>query len=358
MKINDENIQPNEIRLFYSRITFKFAFLKNVAVLSKQLQNKLFPGLANSAGNVVVGENTYPMSIMELNKPTGKYVSKILISVFNIFSKKGVIQTVGNASAPGLIFPKLIDNQGIDQFNTAQNRCPIISVNILGSELFPDSVTVQAEPFMVLKLNPQWANTKDYLSEMSSKYRVRAQKILTVSSELTKSKLSDMPPNEWIAPCSDILFQTLQDKTIAIGKNLADLLHCYSKSLGSNFHVFGYHHQGILVGFISCIKDGDNLFAMHLGMKKGINEDLKLYQRMLFDLVEFGIENHATSLNFGRTGTEIKSCLGAQPLENSFVVFTRSKFLLSLFRIYLKYFRNSKSYIIREPFKAKSKEMA
>lgn len=297
------------------------------------------------------------MSIMELNQPTGKYVNKVLISVFNVFSRKGVIQTVGNACAPGLIFPELVPNVGIDQFNSAQNKCPIISVNILGSEQFPDSVTVQAEPFMVLNLNPLWTNTKEYLAEMSSKYRVRAQKVLSVSGELTKTKLSDSPSNEWIAPCSALLYQSLQDKTIAIGKNLADLLHCYSKSLGTKFHVFGYHLNGVLVGFISCITDENNLFAMHLGMKKSLNEDLKLYQRMLFDMVEFGIENQAKSINFGRTGTEIKSCLGAQPVENSFVVFTRSKFLLSLFRVYLKYFRSSKSYIIREPFKSKSKEL-
>jgi hypothetical protein len=297
------------------------------------------------------------MSIMELNQPTGKYVNKVLISVFNVFSRKGVIQTVGNACAPGLIFPELVPNVGINQFNSAQNKCPIISVNILGTEQFPDSVTVQAEPFMVLNLNPLWTNTKEYLAEMSSKYRVRAQKVLSVSGELTKTKLSDLPSNEWIAPCSALLYQSLQDKTIAIGKNLADLLHCYTKSLGTKFHVFGYHLNGELVGFISCITDENNLFAMHLGMKKGLNEDLKLYQRMLFDLVEFGIENQAKSINFGRTGTEIKSCLGAQPVENSFVVFTRSKFLLSLFRVYLKYFRSSKSYIIREPFKSKSKEL-
>lgn len=332
--------------------------MKNAIQLSESLQNKLFPGLPNQAGKVQVGDNQYPMSIMELNHPTGKYVNKILISIFNAFSRKGVIQTVGNASAPGLIFPELMHETGIDQFNTAQNKCPIISVNILGSKEFPDSVTVIAEPFMILNINPLWTNTKDYLSDMSSKYRVRAQKVLSVSGDLSKSKLSDLPSNEWIAPCAALLYQSLQDKTIAIGKNLAELLHSYSKSLGSNFHVFGYYHQGELVGFISCIVDGNNLFAMHLGMKKGLNEDLKLYQRMLFDLVEFGIENRINSINFGRTGTEIKSCLGAQPLENSFVVFTRSKFMLTLFNMYLKYFRKSKSYIVREPFKVKSTELA
>jgi hypothetical protein len=358
LKINDENIKPNDFRIKKTKINCNFAPLKNAAQLSENLQNKLFPGLSNQAGKVQVGEHQYPMSVMELNHPTGKYVNKILIAIFNAFSRKGVIQTVGNASAPGLIFPELVSNIGINQFDSAQNKCPIISVNILGSEQFPDSVTVQAEPFMVLQLNPLWSNTKEYLSEMSSKYRVRAQKVLTVSSELTKTKLSDLPSNEWIAPCSALLYQSLQDKTIAIGKNLADLLHCYSKSLGPDFHVFGYYHEGSLVGFISCITDENNLFAMHLGMKKGVNEDLKLYQRMLFDLVEFGIDNQANSINFGRTGTEIKSCLGAKPVENSFVVFTRSRFLLSLFRIYLKYFRNSKSYTVREPFKSKSKELA
>ena len=315
------------------------------------LSDKLLSDLPNSADTITVDGRQYPSSIVELHRPTGKYISRALIRLFNLFSQKGVIRIIGNTCAPGLKFPVLTSGKGMDQFEKLPNKCPIIAANILGYEEFPNAVTVKGEPFMVLNIRENWKSFEDYISDFTSKYRVRAKKILKETKEVEVKKLSNLPPNQWIASCGNLLHQSLSTKTIAIGRNLPKLLSCYHQSLGDNFEVWGYYHAGDLIGFISCIRDDKKLFAMHLGMNKQENSFPKLYSRMLLDMVKWAIDNDLERVNFGRTGAEIKSTLGAIPVENSFVVFTRSRFLLQLFKVYAKYFQKKFIYTLRQPFK-------
>lgn len=314
--------------------------------------NQLLEGLPNKSENIKIGNQWYPTSILELHRPTGKYISRALIKAFNAFSRKGIIRTVGNACAPGLIFPTLEPDQGIKQFTNLQHSCPIISVNTLGYKQYPDSVTVKAEPFMLLKLPNHWSTFDDYINAFSSKYRVRAKKVYEETREITKSYLDQQTPNSWAAHCGSLLAETLQDKTIAIGKNLPELLICYHKSLGENYRVIGFYQHNEIIGFITYIIDDNKMFAMHLGLNKHADKSGKLYQRMLYTLVEEAFTLGITTINLGRTGAEIKSTLGAIPVENSFVVFTRSKVLLFVFKAYVKYFQKKFIYTYRSPFKA------
>jgi hypothetical protein len=315
------------------------------------LSDKLLGDLPNSADIITVDGRQYPSSIVELHRPTGKYISRALIKLFNLFSQKRVIRIIGNTCAPGLKFPVLISGKGIDQFENLPNKCPIIAANILGYEEFPNAVTVKGEPIMVLNIPEYWNSFEDYISAFTSKYRVRAKKTLKETKEVEVKKLSDLPPNQWIASCANLLNQSLSTKTIAIGRNLPKLLSCYHQSLGENFEVWGYYQEGDLIGFISCIRDDKKLFAMHLGLKKQENPFPKLYSRMLLDMVKWAIDNDLERVNFGRTGAEIKSTLGAIPVENSFVVFTRSRFLLQLFKVYARYFQKKFIYTLQQPFK-------
>lgn len=319
------------------------------------LSDKLLSDLPNSADTISVDGRGYPSSIVELHRPTGKYISRALIKIFNLFSQKGVIRIIGNTCAPGLKFPVLTKGKGMDQFENLPSKCPIIAANILGYEEFPNSVSVKGEPFMMLNIPENWSSFEDYISAFTSKYRVRAKKALKETKEVEVKKLSDLPPNEWIASCGNLLKQSLSTKTIAIGKNLPKLLSCYHQSLGDAFEVWGYYHEGDLIGFISFIRDDKKMFAMHLGLKKQDNPFPKLYSRMLLDLVKWAIDNDLERVNFGRTGAEIKSTLGAVPIENSFVVFTRSRLLLGLFKMYAKYFQKKFVYTLRQPFKEPKK---
>lgn len=288
---------------------------------------------------------------MELSKPTGKYVYRIFIRLFNLFSRKGYIKVVGNTCAPGLLFPQINTQTRAEDLILSKNECGILVANVLGNEKFQHATAIPADPFMVVHINTEINTLKDYLNTFSSKYRVRAQKVLKNSQDIQKQSLENLPPNEWIAKCAQLLNHSLQNKTVAIGQNLAELLHCYQKSLGQQFKVNGYFLEGQLVGFISFIVDEDHIHATHLGIDENLPLNYSLYQRMMYDIIEFAIENRIKTINIGRTATEIKSTLGAKPVENTFVIFSKNSFMKWLMNIYAKHIHKPTEYVIRNPFK-------
>ncbi len=72
---------------------------------------------------------------------------------------------------------------------------------------------------------------------------------------------------------------------------------------------------------------------------------------MMIDTIGWCIENQKSSLCMGRTSTEIKSTLGAVPVENSFLFYSNSRFIRGIVKFYAKYIHKPKSYTIRRPFK-------
>ena len=72
---------------------------------------------------------------------------------------------------------------------------------------------------------------------------------------------------------------------------------------------------------------------------------------MMYDLIEYSIQNSKSTINIGRTATEIKSTLGAVPIENSFVLFTKSKTLRFLLNFYTNKIHKAPIYTLRNPFK-------
>jgi hypothetical protein len=333
--------------------SLQLIFISNhlIPQISPQLTDKLLLSMPNHYGTIAVNGTTFPISFMELSKPTGKYVYRVFIKLFNLFGRKGYIRIIGNACAPGITFPNLTNIKTKELLNNTENNCGVLIANVLGHEKYEFGSTIPAEPFMVIYLNDNLSSIQDYLQLFSSKYRVRAQKVLKNSNAIISKPLHDLPPNDWISQCGKLLYHSLQDKTIAIGQNLSQLIHCFQKSLGSNFKVFGYYLDGKIVGFISFIQDNNIIHATHLGIDMQLPLSYSLYQRMMYDLVSYSIENKITFINLGRTATEIKSTIGAVPIENSFIIFTKSPILHFINKFYTKYIHKNPEFILRNPFK-------
>jgi len=319
--------------------------------ISSELTEKLLLSMPNHYGTIAINGITFPVSFMELSKPTGKYVYRVFIKLFNLFGRKGYIRIIGNACAPGITFPDFTNFNTKELLNNTENNCGVLIANILGNEKYELGTTIAAEPYMVIHLKDNLNSIQEYLQLFSSKYRVRAYKVLKNSKDIDSKPLHNLPPNEWISQCGKLLYHSLRDKTIAIGQNLSQLIHCYQKSLGSHFKVFGYYLDGKIVGFISFIQDDNIIHATHLGIDMKLPLTYSLYQRMMYDLVSYSIENRITFINLGRTATEIKSTIGATPVENSFVIFTKNPMLNFINKFYTKYIHKKPDFILRNPFK-------
>lgn len=316
--------------------------------LDFQTFQHLQAAFANYDGNIQMGGQSFPFSNIELSKPTGKYVARAVLKLATLLSAKGYVQYAGNACSPGLQFPDIQPNTDLSDINKAS--CGVMIINVLGTPKIPGAATVKAEPFMNLTIQPEWQNFDDYVQAMSSKYRVRTKKVLSNSQEYQAVELKHNEANDWIPQCAQMLGHTLKDKTLAISPKLSMMLHTFVRTMKDKFKVWGYYKNEQLCGFISAIESEHGLYAMHLGLTDAAADD-QLYQRMMYDVIAFGIEQKDEFVCLGRTATEIKSTMGATPIENSYILYARGWFLRGLLRIYAQRFHRVKPYQLRNPFK-------
>jgi len=308
--------------------------------------------LPGAKGWLRVNGQSYLHADLALQRPTGKYVSRLLLRVLNVVLAGVKIRTLGHNAMPGLLFPELDGEKGIAQVPIWPKGYKVLVANVLGRKDVKGAIVVPAEPFMVLPVRSEWETFEDYLGAMSTKYRTRAKKALKLAEGCEHVDLSDAPVHSWSAWASYLLKQTLRDKTVTLPASLEVLLKAYKENLGEAFRVFGYRKDGHWVGFITAIVDDEAVHAMHMGFEPNYAQQSQFYQRSMMDLVRLAIEERKPLLNMGRTATEIKSTMGAVPVENSFVFFSPRPVVRALLRLYARRFHCLPEYTLRSPFKA------
>ncbi|WP_299128576.1 hypothetical protein [uncultured Winogradskyella sp.] len=172
---------------------------------------------------------------------------------------------------------------------------------------------MHVEPNMIIHLKPQWTSFKDYTNALKSKYRIKANRADT-KSKILEAKLFNA---EAIEQYKDEL-QSLYQNTINNADFNAQILnldtYAYLKStFKDQFIVKGYFLNNKLVGFLSAMQNGSNLDAHFIGIDYTYNKTYAIYPRILNDYVRLGIKTKSQQINLGRTASEIKSTLGAQP---------------------------------------------
>ena len=95
--------------------------------------------------------------------------------------------------------------------------------------------------------------------------------------------------------------------------------------------------------------------ANYVGMDYQFNQDLAVYQRLLYDYVEQGISKEVTELQFGRTSELLKSSLGAEP--TNMTLFARHKATIpNIFMASMLRNVSPSEFELRKPFKSKFME--
>ena len=213
-------------------------------------------------------------------------------------------------------------------------------------------ITVEAD--MGLKLLPEWKTFADYISAMSSKYRVRAKKVFALCKENGVLR-KDLNAAE-ITQHQDRLFELYNMVISRAEFKLAALtkqfFYLQKQLMGDDYRVFAYFKGDEIVGFISLFRLGKKMEVHYTGMDKEITRQINLYQHMLYDMIEFGIDNKVEKLHFGRTAPEIKSTVGAAPAPMyGYVKHFTPAFNYLLVRTFTANLR-PRQYVIRDPFKS------
>ena len=117
------------------------------------------------------------------------------------------------------------------------------------------------------------------------------------------------------------------------------------------FKVFGYYLNEKLIGFYTLILNNKDIDTYFLGYDKELQKEKQIYLNMLLNMVEFGINEKFNRIIFGRTALEIKSTIGAQPVE-IFGLIKHNNLLINRFieKIF-KSLNPAVEWVQRKPFK-------
>lgn len=210
------------------------------------------------------------------------------------------------------------------------------------------------QPNMILNLQKDWKHYEDYLAAFSKKYRDRAKTAKRKFDDLEKRELQ-IAEVEQLESEMHVLYHNVAENAPFNTFFLTENHFANSKKLlGENFRIFGYFSGDQLVGVYTFILNHQKMDTYFLGYDKTLQKTKQLYLNMLLDMVKFAVEQQLESIVFGRTALEIKSTVGAEPVQIYGLIkhsnFFINKFMSKIF----PYIEPKVEWLQRKPFKFKN----
>lgn len=211
---------------------------------------------------------------------------------------------------------------------------------------------VEVQPNMILVIKEQWKTFEDYKRTFVKKYRQRYNSAKNKSKTIEKKELNleAIRLNE-----SKIfeLYKTVSDNA-RVNSFILNKYHFSNlkENLKENLKLFGYFLDNEFIGFYTLIINNKTLETYFLGYNKEFQQKHKIYLNMLFDMVQFGIENNFKHIVYARTAMEIKSSIGAKPKTMHIYMKHTNRFIANtILKFIVKYLNPTTQWQERNPFK-------
>ncbi|NHN26539.1 GNAT family N-acetyltransferase [Flavobacterium jejuense] len=282
----------------YINVDHLESFGKRDNCLKTTIRNFIFKNFCSHVlflgNNMITGENSF---VFEKKVPA-EIISKILIdcteSLISYFKSKKIKIHIVTYKDFYRAFTKELkeyDFHSMYEFNT--------------------------QPNMIFKLDKEWQNANDYISALTKKYRDQYKRAHKKIDGVTTTELS----LEEIILHEKRIYELYHYVAVNAPFNTFFLskehFSFFKKQCGERFKIFGYFKNEELIGFHTILLNEDTLETYFLGYDETHQKEHMLYLNMLYNMTEFGIENHFKKIYFGRTALEIKSSIGAHPIEMS-----------------------------------------
>lgn len=207
------------------------------------------------------------------------------------------------------------------------------------------------QPNMIFYLDKNWKTKDDYINSLSKKYRdqyKRAHKKFDgiVVKNLSADEVVFHEKN--IYDLYHYVAQNAPFNTFFLSKNHFSVM---KKQCKNQFLVFGYFLNDVLVGFHTILLNGNVLETYFLGYDSQVQKENMLYLNMLYNMTEYGIENGFEKIIFGRTALEIKSSIGAVPVNMSGFIYHNNKLINKYIGYIFKQLEPETEWQMRHPFK-------
>jgi hypothetical protein len=170
------------------------------------------------------------------------------------------------------------------------------------------------EPNMVVEIPADVNSVEEYVSLFSKKYRNRARSIF---KDCAEAEVRELPVQEMhlhqarIYELYEAIFEKAKFKLIKLPPHYFEEV---KKTFPDRFTVKGFFAGGNLVAFASSflLEDG-SLEAHYIGFDYALNNEMSLYQNILYSMISEAIRHKCKRVNLGRTASEIKTTVGAKP---------------------------------------------
>lgn len=315
---------------------------------------------------------------LDLNKleSFGERDKSLKIAVRNFIFKNFASHTLflGNnmiTGQNGYVFSKEIDFNHISEILlqsadeiTLYFKKKGISIHLVSFKDFYDHCSVElkkyrfsniyefnTQPNMIFYLDENWKSLDDYVAALSKKYRDQFKRARKKFDGIQMKNLSYeevLRNEEKIYDLYHYVAKNAPFNTFFLSKNHFSTL---KGQCGNRFQIFGYFLNEELVGFHTLLLNDETLETYFLGYNDHIQKENMLYLNMLYNMTEYGIENGFKRIIFGRTALEIKSSIGATPVQMSGFIYHNNKLIN---RFIGKIFRNLEPELHwqqRHPFK-------
>lgn len=222
--------------------------------------------------------------------------------------------------------------------------------------IFDEYFKFSIQPSMVFNLPTAAQSEADYVNLLSKKYRDQYKRARKKATDIQKRQLSISEiiyHQDRLAFLYSTTVSNASFNTFHLPKNHFEIL---KKKLGTEFHLYAYFLETELIGFNTIIKNGNILQPYFLGYDAKDQKSRLLYLNMLYDIVGYAVAKKFKTIAFGRTALEIKSSVGAKPLE-LFGFIKHSNPVINLFvsKMFLS-IEPKVDWKMRNPFKVDSTE--
>ena len=218
-------------------------------------------------------------------------------------------------------------------------------------------IPMHVEPNMIISINPEWNNFNDYKNSLKSKYRIKVNKADSTSANLEAKLFSEKDFETYKNELQQLYQNTIDNANFNAQVLNLDTYIKLRETYHEDFIVKAYFYNDKLVGFLSALANNQHLDAHFIGLDYSLNKSHAIYPRILNDYVRIGIEKKAKYINLGRTASEIKTTIGAEPVELTCYIKHKRRIINSLLKPFVQRIQ-IKDFKQHYPFKTKKEALA
>lgn len=262
--------------------------------------------------------------------------------------KKKAVQTL-HAAATEL--KKRFKSKGIKIHITTYKDFSEDEIKDFAVPEFKNDYQFSTQPNMIFSINENWKSEQDYIDSLSKKYRDQYKRARKKASQIEKRKLHLEDIIAFEETIYDLYFHVAKNapfNTFFLPKNH---FRVFKEILKDKFLFYGYFINEKLIGFNTLIKNGEIMDTYFLGYEENIQREKMLYLNMLYDMIAYSINKGFKKIVFARTALEIKSSVGAKPVQMYGLIAHSNKMVNPYMPKIFKYLEPETLWQERNPFK-------